>query len=119
MSKLKEFDPCLVRRVNEHILTMVCDRMKGLHKHINLPQYQTNYMSRLLYKIQIEWLSEVYTNKVEFWTVRTGILDQVSSDSDWDEDDKMFELTMGMNPNVCYQTQRIIPTVSMENLYID
>lgn len=101
-------------------MDMICDRRDALQDYLTLPDYQTNEMTKTLYRIQSEFLLELYTSKTEFWTVRTDIFDDVSDHwDDKDEDDFNFMETYGMSSAVQFQTQRIIPAMSMEKLYID
>ena len=120
ISKFKAFEQDLIDRVNKKIMDMICDRRDALQDYLTLPDYQTNEMTKTLYRIQSEFLLELYTSKTEFWTVRTDIFDDVSDHwDDKDEDDFNFMETYGMSSAVQFQTQRIIPAMSMEKLYID
>ena len=82
--------------------------------------YQTNEMTRTLYRIQSEFLLELYKSKTEFWTVRTDIFEDVSDHwDDKDDEELAFMQHYGMSSAIQFQTQRIIPAMRMETLFID
>jgi len=120
ISKLKGFEQDLIDRVNKKITDMICDRRDALEDKLLLPDYQTNEMTRTLYRIQSEFLLELYKSKTEFWTVRTDIFEDVSDHWDDKDDEELdFMESYGMSSAIQFQTQRIIPAMSMETLYID
>ena len=77
-------------------------------------------MTRTLYRIQSEFLLELYKSKTEFWTVRTDIFEDVSDHwDDKDDEELAFMQHYGMSSAIQFQTQRIIPAMRMETLFID
>lgn len=122
ISKVKPFEADLIQRINQHIINMICNRRDALQDYLSKPNYQTNEMTRALYRMQSEFLLEMYRDNrggKGYWDVRTDIYDSMSEESDWDAEHEYMLSNYGLNPNIQFQTQRIIPTMSMEDLYID